>query len=547
VGLGCRVPKVDESFRYLKKVEETCCDETIMAVSLGVHVKGAVNFWPDTTNQDGAVLGVMKRIATDMPKTDPVLFEEFFEFSRDFIQLHMMDCVLPPDVDLSVDTWLEGTNYSGGRKAELQRVWEEFIRLRAKDFDVMFHVKYESYNEAKHFRGIYSRSDSYKCFFGPLCAAIGKRFFHLPWFVKYLSSREKMERMCDLFCDDLVRIFSNDFTSFEATFTALLMSIEVFFFEFCLQNVPNREEILDTIRKTKYGINRMVARKFYVWLRSKRYSGEMDTSLCNSLNNLLFVCFLLHKAGHSPEFYVSIKPPQIEGDDCIGALLYDLDETILFRLGAKAKLENFRSFNEASFCGMVFSEGSQSIIRDPISAILDFGYVNYQYVYCGRALKDKLLRAKGLSLLHSYPGCPVLKSLAMYALRVTMHVGDKNAVHALMKSNKCVYRRRQIVELFSMDKQWLLDVPIVMESRLLMADKFGVSVADQYAIEKYLDGLLRIQPLDCPAILDNCGPSRINHFSNFCCIASSVKGKPPKGKRGRHWLDVFGPGVNDKL
>lgn len=468
----------------------------------------------------------MKRIATKMPDADPDLMEEFIQFSKDFIVENFQSCVLPFDTDLSLETWLDGTNYTAGRKKELTAVWDEFVRLRKKDFDVKTHIKYESYTQPKHFRGIYSRSDIFKCFFGPVCAAIGKKFFSHQWFVKYLSNIERVCRIRELFDDDFIKIFSNDFTSFEATFIAKLMEIEVFFFEYCTQYLPNAEEIMDALKKAKFGVNRIVTRKYLAWLKAKRYSGEMDTSLSNSLVNLLFVCFLLHKSGHSKEFYTTIKPPQIEGDDCLGAFVQPLDDGLLLKLGAKAKIEYFDSFSSASFCGMVFSGESNAIIRDPISAILDFGYVNYRYLNASKRVKMKLLRAKGLSLLYSYPGCPVLRSLALYALRITTNISDRHAIHCWARGERNLYLRDKLLSMLKVGLVESLDVPVTMSSRILMAQKFNVSVADQLAIEVYLDSLIKLQSLNHPAILVNAGVDRICHYDNFTFDYLGTKGKP---------------------
>ena len=525
MGLGCDVPPVHKSFRYEAKTDTLSLDNAVMGVSLGVHVEGAVNFWPDTTCADGAVLGVMKRIAADMPPIDEDFFAEFEVFAKEFIINHLGECVLTSDADLSLETWLAGTNYPGSRKEELRKVWAEFQGvLRNKDFDVMSHVKFETYPLPKFFRGIYSRSDVFKCYFGPICAAIGKKFFHLKWFVKYLDAAGKLERMRELFDNDCVRIFSNDFTSFEATFVKMLMRIEVFFFAFCLQCIGDRDEIMRNIKRTKFGMNRLVFRKFYVWLQSKRYSGEMDTSLCNSLLNLLFVCFLLHKAGHPEEFYTQQFPPQIEGDDCLGAFIYPLDDKVLLRLGAKAKLEYFDTFNEASFCGMVFSSDTVNIIRDPISAMLDFGYAPYRYLGCSHRTKLKLIRAKALSLLFSYPGCPVLKSLACYGLRITAHISNKHAIHKMIKGDRSGYTREKWLQLMDKSIEPLVSMEVAMSSRLLMEDKFSVTVDDQKAIESYLDKLDFEQPLDIPAFAANAGSQRAEHYYNFVLDRRSAKG-----------------------
>lgn len=531
VGLGCRVPETDDSFQVDKKFEPEVREKRVMCVSLGTHVEGAVNFWPDTSNAEGALLGVMKRIATKMPEVDEALFDEFFEFSKDFILRNLSECVIPADADLSVETWLKGTNYPAYRIAELMAIYEELDVLLERDFDVDSHIKYESYTVPKHFRGIYSRSDRFKVVFGPICAYIGKIMFHLKWFAKHLDSDSKSERLKECFASQFLKIFSNDFTSFEATFQSILMQIETFFLLFCVRTLSQYYETAKHLDKTKMSKNRLRFRWFVAWLQSKRYSGEMDTSLSNSLVNLLFVCFLLHKSGHPREFYEKFCPPQIEGDDCLGGFLYPLDENILVRLGAKAKIEYFDHYTEASFCGMVFSEETGHIIRDPISCILDFGYVNYQYLGCGAKLKAKLIRAKSLSLLYSYPGCPILRELANYGLRVTSSVSDKHALSAMLKGDFDSYKREIWSKLLSSKFDNKLEIKVHDSSRSLMEKKFGVSVESQHQIEKYLKGLDCIQPIRCEALLDLAGDARLTHWVTHCAKVELFESGSLGGRR----------------
>lgn len=522
VGLGFKLPPVDKSFKLRVTGQLGQQVKRVMAVSLGIHVHGAVSFWPDTTNGDGAILGVMKRIATEMPETESALFLEFESFCINFIERHLKCCIIPSDADLSVEKWLEGTSYPAFRKAMLLSISQEYVGLKIKDFVVDSHCKYESYNEPKMFRGIYSRSDKFKTEFGPICAFIGKIFFNLVWFVKYLDSDQKRDRMKELFDTDLVKVFSNDFTSFEATFTKLLMQIECYFLLFCCQNLPNVEVIRVWLERIKLGKNFLKFKAFVCELEAKRYSGEMDTSLGNSFFNLMFVCFLLHKSGHPERFYVRDFPPQIEGDDCLGAFIHPLDGDLLLRLGAKAKLEFFDSFSEASFCGMVFTGSSNNIVRDPIPCILDFGYVHYRYLNMSNKTRLALIRAKGLSLLYMYPGCPILRSLALFALRITCDISDKFAVSRAIKGELNSYKRDMYTQMLSYKFSDKLSGSVDISSRLLVESKFRVPVFAQLEIERYLDGKNDVSPINCPVLLEYCGSARSGHFQTHVVDAVEI-------------------------
>jgi len=512
VGLTFHVPPADPSFRVTETNPVLELEQKIMCVSLGMHVDGAVNFWPDTSCQDGALLGVIKRIATEMPVAQPPLMEEFLAFSKKFIVDHMSECIIQPDEDITVETWLNGTNYPISRREELLKTWERYVAIEKKHLDVMCHVKHEPYVQKKYFRGIYSRSDMFKCYFGPVCALLGKRMFNLKWFCKYLNTSAKIARMRELFDNANIRVFTNDFTSFEATFVELLMEVELFFFEYMTQYLPIHKEMMEILKKIKKGDNKLRFRLFVALLRAKRYSGEMDTSLSNSLVNLCFMCFLLYKAGHPEEFYTIHFPPQVEGDDSLGAFIRSLDMDLLFKLGAKAKLEIFDRFNEASFCGVLFGDDSDCIIREPISTLLNFGYSGLRYLNSTHLCKMKLLRAKSLSLLYSYPGCPILRSLALYGLRVTTKVSNKYAIYRALNGESNTYERDRWRALLSADFNSLIRIGVSESARLMMEKKFCVDCDSQLILEKYLDSLSVLQPLYHPLILELAGQERIDHY-----------------------------------
>lgn len=508
---------MDPTFRYKNYPVFREIESRIMCVSLGVHVEGAANFWPDTTNTQGAKMGVMKRIATRMPDIDIDLFVEFRDFGREFMIRNMQSCILTVDTDLDVSTWLELTNYCRSRKTELLKLSETRRFATSKDFDIDCHIKFESYVEAKQFRGIYSRKDFFKTIYGPLIMAIGKLFFKLKWFVKHLDTDAKIERMLRLFGGPFRKLFTNDFSAFESTFVKLLMVIEVEFILFCCQCLPQFYLYMYILMQTKFGYNKMRFREFVVWLVAKRYSGEMDTSLCNSFVNLLFICFLLFKAGHDWSFFEDHFPPQIEGDDSIGVYVYPLDPTLLRRLGANAKFEFFDSINDASFCGMIFADGESCVLRDPISYLLDFGYANYRYLNSSERVLDLLLRAKSLSLLYTYYGCPILRELALYGLRVTRQIAFRSTLLRYLKLDDAdEWHRGKYLSMLSSNFSKQLEWAVTDSARHMVFLRYGISFDDQITIEKYICSLTTKTILSHDLILDLAGSDRSDYYANHC-------------------------------
>lgn len=483
-----------------------------MLVSLVCHVVGAVNFWPDISDSNSAMMGVLKRIAAEMPSIDVNLYEEFFEFSKIWINENLKDCIIPLDEDMTVPTWLEQTTYKKVRKQQLHEESEKKPFCENKDFTVKQHTKHESYSQPKHFRGIYSRVDFFKTKIGPFCFWIGKKFFALKWFVKNLPMTDRARFIYERYCPDWLKISSNDFTSFEATFVLLLMMIELYFYEFCLQLRPEKDEIMKLLRRAKTLRSFIVSKWFIFSLIAKRFSGEMDTSLMNSLMNLLFILFLLFKSGETKAI-VDAFPPTVEGDDSVFAHTVDLDESILLRLGANAKILHHDNLSDAQFCKIVFDEVSLAIVADPLESLLNFGYTGLLYLNASIHTHHSLIRAKAMSMLYTYPECPILRNLALYGLRVTQHITWKSVFKTF--KNVPMYKKEKLLEAFNARHSLVLTGVISIASRLLVESKFFIPVGVQIDIEKYLDSLMLVQPLTIPHLSLFCDKEKFDHFEQF--------------------------------
>jgi hypothetical protein len=497
----------------------------IMRASLGVHQINYANPVPDTTNQENALNGVMKRIATKMPEIDKALHDEFKIFSQSFIREELKSCKISSSDDYSFESWIAITPYTETRRAELTRVHNERDTLETRDYFLKCFVKDESYQEFKYPRGIYSRADRFKTKFGPIMKIIGDRMFALAYFIKKIPVADRPAHIKELYSDPLLKIATNDFTAFEATFVVDNMEIELDFLSFCLEDLPCHDDMMSDLKKIKQGMNKMMFKHFIIMLLAKRYSGEMDTSLSNSVFNLILIMFLLHKSGENYKNLI----PKIEGDDSIIPYYGTLDTTIVKRLGANAKFEFFDEISHASFCGLVFDVDCLDIITNIIPAYLDFGWTTREYANSNTNSKKTLLRCKALSMLHTFPGCPVLHSLACMALRLTNDVDIRR--QKMMKhyrknhvDSHHVHKFELIMDL-SQDKARLKEMinrKINMKTRLLVEKLYKITVEQQIEMEKYLKNIAVLAPLNLPFIDDFCNPDQMKMWDMYSSVRGTV-------------------------
>lgn len=505
---------VDSSFNIIKKPEiDYISDRKPVLTMIGPMLIGASSPFPDVFDQSSALLGVAKRIACKMPGIDPTLYGEFYHFSKKIIKIEFQNCILTPELDCSVETWLLNCPYTQPRKNSLLRT-SEFGLPRSQHMKVKCFVKREFYSLYKHYRGIYSRTDQFKVFVGPYIALIGKMMFQHQSFIKYVSMELRAEVLYDKYSVPNLKVSSNDFSTFEATFVVLLMKIELYFFAWVLRFRPERFLIFAYLFIIKTGRNYLVFRAFLVSLIAKRYSGEMDTSNSNGLFNFLLVMFMSYKSGEfsftktgydRPMLY-----PTIEGDDSLIPHFKNLDHSILLRLGAVAKLETFNNAFEASFCGMIFNPDNFQMITDPIRIITKFGFASDRYLTANFKTKRALVRAKSLSLLYTYPNCPIITVMCKRYVYLTRFV----AIKELTKALKSLEWQATVLPDLSV-KWWLKPHCIELTTRLLMESKFNIPVDLQFYLEEFYEQINNLNPYQCPALLEYVNNDQINFYNNY--------------------------------
>jgi hypothetical protein len=467
-------------------------------VSLGCHLDGAALPHPDCWDPLTAQAGVVKRLAFKNPDPNAQRMARFGRFVDRWLKENMVP--LPADVDCSVDTWLNETNYPKWRKEQLRVKWEKIQsmeNLTQRDFLVKSFMKDEGYSEWKHGRGINSRTDEFKCAVGPIFKLIEKALFKNRHFIKYVPVsdrprviRERLQRLAGVYV-------ATDYTSFESMFTEEFMqNCEFKLYEYMTRELPQGSFFMGLLRRVLGGANSCMWRWFTVLVHATRMSGEMCTSLGNGFSNLMLMLFLAEELSSEVDGFV-------EGDDGIFSFSGVVPTKEDFAsLGATIKLEVHNKLSAASFCGIVFDEVDQVNLTDPLKVLAKFGFANHKYAGVRSKKILMLLRCKSLSLAYQCPQCPILQSLAWYGLRVTH--GVRNYLEGWVLKNGPQ-------GLSEWEREWLLEAirnvdiskraPIGIGSRQVVESLYGISIDYQIKTEDYLDNKADLSPLCLPDLL----------------------------------------------
>lgn len=413
----------------------------------------------------------------------------------------------PANTDISFEHWLLTTPYPEWRKDELRLV---YLRLKEnhkslKEISkVKSFMKKETYTEYKYPRGINSRTDEYKCLFGPWIRAIESQIYQLPEFIKHIPVSSRAQYVIDLIDAPGYLFMATDYSQYESHFTKEIMeAIEFEVYSYMTQNIPNKHEF-EELLQVLTGENRCHFRDFIIALSATRMSGEMNTSLGNGISNYFLTKFVLHKRGYTLDEIKTV----VEGDDGLTRVRPENVPTSedFKKLGFTIKIEVYDKISDASFCGLVFDPDDRQVITSPIEFLTSFFWMNGQkYGRANTTKLKKLLRAKALSALYQYSGCPIIKSAAAYALRMTTNLLPQF-------ERTCAYDdelRLEIMAKFPTRKSnhsseliELVERPIGLGSRLLVERLYGIQVNQQIAIENYFSNKTDFKPFRLVGIED---------------------------------------------
>lgn len=468
----------------------------IVATSLGMNVKDHSLPHVDPKDPDTVLMGLEKRVCFQPPPYNKPLLDELSGFVKRFIKKNFVP--LDQNVDTSVNGWLKDRHYEAWRKKQLTDAYDRMEGIHDKSrFKVDGFIKDEHYPEFKHARGINARSDYAKCLFGPIFSLIEKEIFKHPAFIKKIPKPERAKYIMEKLYAFNALYASTDYSSYEGHFVKyVLQAIERPLYEYMTQALPEHKEFMDMYDKYILGINDIVFNLFKVKIEATRMTGEMNTSLGNGFANLMIMLFVAEKSGYDDFNCV------VEGDDGLGQVFVDrpLKQELFLQLGFTIKLEMHEQINTASFCGNIFDPEDLNIITDVREVLASFGWTRALYKNSKLKVMKGLLRAKAYSLIYEYPGCPILQTLALKVIELTIGYRAK-----IDKSNE--YLREMNAQMFEYIKSnGLPQRTVGIRTRILIEQLYGVSIESQLHIENYISQLTEITELNHPLISDIMAP-----------------------------------------
>jgi len=511
--------KIDSHFAYgaeMSKIKYK--DSTIPRRVVGVTNMPVPPCCPPHPNP-GPVnqrLGAAARVMAETPTPVSIIIDEMATFVKEIMIPMLKLEPLKPEADLSVETWLSGTNYTEKRKQMLRDLDEmamtDLAYAQQKEprpfsclnpdgsttdivnpvvderYVVSAHQKAEFYPNFKKPRGIYSRSDSFKILVGPAFKLIEKEVFKLPWFIKNIPVKERISYMKEKLHREGAKYVSTDFSTMEASIRAeLMLAIEYPIYEYMLSGLPDGgKDILEHIKNAILGKQHITFNLWQALMEARRESGEMNTSLGNGIQNLATNMFTMWKMGLDPILLQAV----FEGDDGLILVPEGLSwpSSYMTALGYKIKMVEEPDWQEAGFCGNIFNEESNIIVTEPMYVLCVTPWVSADYALSSDSTIDSIMRSKALSIIHQYPGHPILQEFAMMIMRKT----KGRSVRRYLESKASLWEKSMVYDAlrdlglrdsFSNSKLPLQEVS--MGSRLLVERKYGIGIDRQLMIESY--------------------------------------------------------------
>lgn len=444
-------------------------------------VQGSCPIKPDDNDIASQIDGVKHRVGGRPPPIDRNRLAQFRVFVANWIRTNLTP--LEADTDISVETWLQESPYTMERKDELREIYrryqEGYLSGRDVDFERLeSFIKDEFYTCPKTFRTINSRVEIFKCLIGPTVHAVEKEVFKLEYFIKKVPVAERAEYIFNTL-DPNARIFGTDVSAWEGSMRKEIMeACEVPLFRYMTSNLPTGSEFMKLYEQLLLN-NKLCFSGFLAEILSRRMSGEMSTSIGNGFTNLMLILFTAHMMG------VSVKVV-VEGDDTLISCVLKLVNTFAQELGFNLVIEEFDGLNEASFCGLIFSDFKHTL-RDPIMTMLKFGWCTQAYIHANFRTRMQLLRAKALSLKCEMPNCPILGPLADRLIKLTNGICVKKSIQRLAKYMS-LYKRNEFLDIISNYREiWLNPADVSADSRVLMDKLYGVPPETQVVLEENIE------------------------------------------------------------
>lgn len=453
--------------------------------------------------------GVLKRVGTRLPEICPATMRKFKKRVWKWCEQNLTP--ISKDADLEVPHWLDQTNYTANRKEQLKSVWERGPDIKDKKYHTCkSFMKDETYTEYKHARGIFSRTDEWKCFMGPIVKEIENAVYKHPAFIKHIPVADRPRYIMERLSRPGAKYFATDYTAFESSFKKMVMEMTSFILYKYMMKYHPRWTDMKFIMKVVGGKNKCVFKRFWFTVLATRMSGEMDTSLANGFANLMVAMFLCELTGCGEPTAVA------EGDDGVFSTPTNRFPTPedFAKLGFNIKIDTSDDLETASFCGLIFDRNELINVTNPLEVLFSTGWLTGRYAKSSRSTKLAILRCKALSIMHQYPGCPMLDRYARYIARTTREFHG-TAVNIVTKKNVFnSYERTMYLHALSAEENAPIRVPGVA-TRQIITDKYGISMDDQVKFEMLCDQRTTLEPLDAPFLRKYLPPSWVDYYLRY--------------------------------
>lgn len=454
-------------------IDRRCIGESKMARRFGYDFEFA-ELYPDNRFPENHLVALQQRLGVIMPTIDHSQIKDLRRFVFLWCKHNLLP--IPADADVSYETWRNGLEFNENRKKQLDEANECLNKygLRTRDFNIKSFIKVESYPEFKYPRLINSRSDVFKCFFGPYAKLMESIVYQDVHFIKHVPVIDRPNYIMEkLYGPDRKYVYT-DYSKFERHFVPEIMqALELQLYKHLLRNFP---EVYHVVEHVFTGVNHMWSSSLTAQIQGCRMSGEVTTSLGNGFSNLMLFLFVAQRCGYRDVYNL---PGVVEGDDGLFALSGPIPTKQQFAaLGFDIKLGFVDNIGDASFCGLLFDSDARQIIREPMRFLCKF--VSFDSASkCGNdKTMLRLLRAKLLSAACETPNCPIIWALLQATEKNTRHIQPKF-------DEKDWYFNINRPDIYGEHNIHLIGPP-APATRELFAENYGICVEDQIQLEKYL-------------------------------------------------------------
>lgn len=527
------------NFNICKSKDQRDCNPTVRKITAvtNYNVYGCLSPIPNTYDANNVREAYIKRIGCAVPEpcdAVKILLPSYVEhFLNCFDLKGKVTQTLVGEIEryMNWDTYKLTLRYDPCRLKELEKIRKEVDVLGTFDFNdskegkmlfelwtsVEAHVKWESYKgEMKYARMIFARVDWFKVMFGSYAKITQQVIYEtLPQFcATNLPVRDLPKHMVDKYrlCS---LILSTDFSSFEGHNYPWIMYNVFFKFLITIWGIEFDVELFICMG-VMTSTNRII--NIFVWcnIDAKVMSGEVWTSICNWITNVILISFIVECEGFcfntgffshefSFKFFRGKKLPPVNselvftaaGDDGMTGLpLFDwIDYSVLKKsdyleiYGVLLKLDIKDGIAGSGFLSKVYSENDMQTLCDPIKQLAK-GILPIKYANSKIGVKKALARARAMSLLYEFGSCPVVAAYARCVIRCTRNVQLNRALINLKKDDWYSFEKvMEAVNWYEENEKGKYDKIDVIgsESRQIVEDCFGIPVCTQLVMERYFN------------------------------------------------------------